>query len=354
MDSGSVSLPLSDYFNIPTLVIGYFPLKRPEHWFTKLARFFEGEKHPPKPFSEEKARLDINVTGDVDASLKQIRHHVKRTTKQVIRALEQGSTYHGYKNRSAKPCLRYQIVDEIEFLEPLPTLEQPGFDAPLTDYVSIMERVDIRSWVEERGVKEVWIWGYHGNKVVLWESNMAGPFGDISNSNRDPHDLPVLDKTYTVYHYNYQRGPSEAVEDHIHQIEHVLNYVDGRDVTLPQQWSELLFWGRFVGSDHTHKIVNPGCGWAHYPPNAERDYDWANRRYVWTDIEDWRPDGSGQKKRINCERWHCNSLDWFIYWMQNLPGPNNGLAYWGRPLTNWWVFIGNFDGAMEHGLKLVR
>ena len=106
----------------------------------------------------------------------------------------------------------------------------------MTDYNKIMQRVGIKQWVEEKGVKEVWLWGYHGGVVGLWESNMAGPFGDISNSNRDPNDLPVLKKTYTVYHYNYQRGASEAVEDHMHQIEAVLNYVDGRDRTPPDQW----------------------------------------------------------------------------------------------------------------------
>jgi hypothetical protein len=207
----------------------------------------------------------------------------------------------------------------------------------MTDYNAIMNRIDIRRWVEERGVKEVWLWGYHGGVIDLWESNMAGPYGDISNSDRDPHDLPVLDKTYTVYHYNYGRGPSEAVEDHMHQIEAILRHIDSH-----------LFWDRFVG--------RPGegrCGWSHYPPNAERDYDWANPNYVWTDIEDWIPEGTGQKQQFNCQRWNRDSLTWFIYWMQNLPGANHGLMYRGCPLTNWWVFIGDFDGVMRKGLGLV-
>lgn len=345
--------PLEPPWTIPTLVVSYFPLKRASvertHWTAKFARFLG---YTVNTLSSTQNRLDRSITGDVDAPLEAIRRHVKRTTAQVVRALKTGSTYHSYKDPTAQPSLRYEIVDEIEFLEPVPTLNKQGFDVPLTDYQAIMKRINIRYWVEERGIKEVWIWGYHGNKVILWESNMAGPYGDISNSNRDPGDLPVLDQTYTVYHYNYQRGPSEAVEDHIHQIEAVLNYVDGRDTTPPDRWDELLFWGRFVGSDRSHKIINPGCGWAHYPPNAERDYDWANRRYVQTDIEDWRPDGTGQKQRLNCERWNCDSLTWFIYWMQNLPGTDNGLRYQGRPLTNWWHFIGDFDTAMEQNLKL--
>jgi hypothetical protein len=181
---------------------------------------------------------------------------------------------------------------------------------------------------------------------------MSSPFGDVSNSDQDPKDLPVLGRTYTVYHYNYQRGTSEAVEDHMHQIEAVLNHVDGRDRTPASQWTNLLFWGRFVGSDHTHKIVRPGCGWAHYPPNAERDYDWANPRFVETDLDDWTPEGTGRKSRLNCERWKCNSLQWFITWMQHLPGRDNKLTFRGKPLNNWWVFIGDYDWAMRNHLRL--
>lgn len=300
-----------DVFVIPTLVISYFPVKN--------------------------GRIDRAITGDVSAPLADIRRHTLNTTQRVIQALETGSAYHGYKDRTAQPCLEYQIVDTLEFLEPLPTWPKPGHRVPMTDYNAIMERVNIREWVEERGVKEVWLWGYHGGVIDLWESNMAGPYGDISNSDRDPHDLPVLNKTYTVYHYNYGRGPSEAVEDHMHQIEAVLRHLDPH-----------LFWDKFVG-----KPGEGRCGWAHYPPNGERDYDWANINYVWTDIEDWTPEGIGPKQRLNCNRWNGDSLTWFVYWMQNLPGANNGLTYRGRPLTNWWRFISNFDEAMERGLKLV-
>jgi hypothetical protein len=297
-------------YDIPVLVVSYFPVR--QGW------------------------IDPALTGDVHAPLDAMRRHTTQTTQEVIRALERGSIYHGYKDPNARPSLRYQVVDSLEFLEPLPTHAKPGHRAPMTDYKAIMQRVDIRQWVEERGVKEVWLWGYHGGMVDIWESNMAGPHGDVSNSDRDPHDLPVLDRTYTVYHYNYQRGASEAVEDHMHQIEAVLRHVDPH-----------LFWDLFVG-----KPGEGRCGWSHYPPNAERDYDWANRSYVWTDIEDWTPEGSGQQQRMNCTRWNCDSLTWFIYWMQNIPGANNDIIYRGRPLTNWWQFVGDFDRAMRSGKYL--
>ncbi len=298
-------------FVIPVLMVSYFPVR-------------EGA-------------IDRQVTGDVGAPLDVMRGHVQTTSAQVVDALQRGSTYHGYKDPHAQPSLRYTIVESLEVLEPLPTWPKPGHQVPMTDYHTIMQRIDARTWVEARGVKEIWLWGYHGGVIDLWESNMAGPFGDLSNSDRDAHDLPVFGQTYTVYHYNYQRGPSEAVEDHMHQIEAVLGTIDRH-----------LFWDRFVG-----KPGEGRCGWAHYPPNGVRDYDWANPTSVWTDIEDWTPEGSGRRQQLNCARWQGDSLAWFAYWMQNVPGADNGLTFRGRPLSNWWTFIGDFDRAMRARLGLV-
>ena len=126
------------------------------------------------------------------------------------------------------------------------------------------------------------------------------------------------------------------------------------DRTPQDQWSKLLFWGHFVGSDRSGKIVRPGCGWAHYPPNGERDYDWSNPKYVETHMDAWKPDGSKQKTRLNCQRWRGNSLRWFIYWMQHLPGPNNSLTFHDQPLNNWWVFIGDYDRSKLKGLGLME
>ena len=299
-------------FFVPVLVINYFPVKN--------------------------GRIDKAATGDVDAPLEKMQDHVVRTTWDVMYALEHGSAYRRYKNNRATPCLRYGVVDTIEFHEPLPTWNKPGRKVAMTDYNAIMERIDARYWVEEVGVKEFWIWGYHGGVLDLWESNMAGPYGDISNSDRDPNDLPVFDKTYTVYHYNYQRTASEAVENHMHQIEAVLREIDHK-----------LFWKTFVG-----KPGEGRCGWAHFPPNGERDYDWQNPKKVMSDIEDWQPDGRGELKEMNCDQWHADSLNWFIYWMQSLPGANNEIKYKGRRLTNWWSFIGDFDNAMSRGMGLVE
>ena len=320
-------------FKVPVVIVKYFPVKD--------------------------GMIDIKVTGDIGGPLEAMRKRTDKITEEVLYAMEEGSRYHGYKDKTAKPSLDFKIVKTYEFLDPLPTVEKKGPGAPFTDYNAIMKRINGKKWVEKKGVKEIWVFGYHGGVVGLWESNMSGPYGDISNSNRNPDDLPKLNKTCTVYHYNYQRGRGEALEDHMHQIEAVLNYIDGRRKTPREEWGKLLYWGKFVGSDKSGKMVPTSdgfyrCGWSHFPPNAVGNYDWQNKRVVMSDIEDWKPDGTGKKKTISSDIWNRDSYTWFMYWMQNMPGKDNGLAFDGKKLTNWWIFIGDFDYAMKNKMKLTE
>ena len=301
-------------WTVPVLVIKYFPL------------------------TPDRKRLDPKVTGNVGAPLEEIRRKVERITREACEALEEGSRFRAYKNPRALPSLRYAVIDTKEFLEAEPVSKKKFGGAFLPDYAAILKRVGIRRYVEKLGVKEVWIWGYHNKQVALWESNMASPYGDVSNSDRDPKDLPVFaGRTYTVYHYNYERETTEAIEDHMHQIEAVLRHHGG------------ALWKAFEGKPGAWR-----CGNAHFPPNGRKDYDWANKAFVESDIEDWRPDGFGEKKRLNCDRWGGDSLRWFVYWMQSIPGRRNGLVSQGKRLTNWWAFLGDYDLVRREGIGLVE
>jgi len=307
---------------IPVLMISYYPLK--------------GDQ------------IDRAKTGDVGGSYAELKAKCDKNTSMAMAALEEGSRFRGYKDYLAKPSLDYKVVGSYEFHEAMPVLpKKPDEREPLTDYNSIVKRVGIKDWVEKKGVKEVWIWGYHGGVLNLWESNMSSPFGDVSNSDRNEKDLPLLSKTYTVYHYNYGRGVGEMLENHMHQLEHLLNHVDGRDTAPPEKWPELLFWGKFVGSDISHKLVTEPkrCGWTHYAPNSETDYDWDNQRFVESDIEDWKPEGGGKVSRISSDRWGADGIRWRVYWLQAIPGQNHGLTYKGKALRNWWTFVHDWDKA---------
>ncbi len=295
-------------WTVPVLVINYFPL------------------------TKDRRNIDIRVTSNVGAPVKEMEARCLRMTREVVRALEEGSRFRPYRNPKAAPSLKYKVVGRLTFYEPVPLHPRKKQYA---DYNKIMERVNIADWVEKKGVREVWIWGYHSKEVGPVESNMASIHGNVSNSARDPFDLPVLKHTYTVYHYNYERDASMAVHNHLHQIEAVMR----------QHGGEL--WQTFEGKPGAWR-----CGNCHFPVNGKRDYDYANKEYVLSDIEDWKPEGFGEKKRINCARWEADDMKWYIYWMQAIPGKDNGLTYRGRPLSNWWEFIGDYDQAVLRKRKL--
>jgi len=284
------------------------------------------------PLTPDGTRLDKSITSNIDATLPDIRKKCDRMTKDAAAALTDGSRFRPYNNPAAKPSLYFKVIKTIEYLEPLP-INPKKTDKP--DYIKILERENIKKWVEETGVKEVWIWAYHSKTVSPWESNMASPTGDISNSDRDAADLPILKNTYTVYHYNYERETQEAVHNHIHQIEAVMRKFGGP------------LWKTFEGTkDHWR------AGNCHFPPNAEHDYDYNNPRTVQSDIEDWKPEGYGQMKPLNAKLWNGDSLQWFIYWMRSIPGHENGLTFKNQKLTNWWIYFGDYDNAVKNRVGL--
>ncbi|MGB9911570.1 MAG: discoidin domain-containing protein, partial [Microgenomates group bacterium] len=238
---------------------------------------------------------------------------------------------------------------------------QEGFKKPTTpDHYKIFTKLlnppeGFCNYIESKGIKEIWIWMYHNDWVGPIEFSVVGKDkeGRVHKISYFDINFPICNKSYAVFDYNYQGGLGDLLEDHAHRIEETLNYFDGRHLTPPDQWQNLLFWGNFVGSDISHKIIKPGCGWTHRPPNGESDYDWRNEREVLSDCENWRPDGKGEKKLVSCHTWYgpvCEDdggTKFKIWWMQNIP-------------SVWWVYIGNFDLAInesrdENGnLKLVN
>lgn len=317
----AISLDKSKQYQMPVLVLSYLPTR-------------------------DGVNLDSSVTG-INSTLSSMRSHINQIKNQAIQTLENGSRYHAYGNNSVPAALDYSIYSEQEYLQTLPLGLSIGDGLYRPDYRSILNQHNICSLVENQGVKEVWLFGWHYGNIVPAESNMAGPLGDISNSERSD-DMPVCAKTYVLYNYNYGRGASEAVHNHGHQIEVVMKHFGdpGFEDTFIGPWET---YGDNDGSGgNFHR-----CGWTHEPPNSrsrgEPQYDYTNTRSVWTDCEDWKPDGSGQKKYLSCSAWGCNELGYHTWRWQSMPGLNNTLV----GVSNWWDFIGDIDQAKSNNLKLV-
>lgn len=322
--------------SVPILVLKYFPLQA-------------GTQN-----------LDAAVTGMND-SLASIRSKVDSLTQQGIDKMEIGSTYHGYKDVSAAKSLDYFVLDTKEFLSAMPVSNNQipwNLNVFRPDYMKMLNDVNICDYVNNSGVKQVWVWGYHFGNIEPVESNMAmgtapqafwnhGTYGDVSNSEQI-NDMPICSKTYTLYNYNYGRGLGELLEDHGHQLESVYSFVDNN------------LWSKFKNPYGEPAPVVNSCGWTHAGPNSKSEYQpgWASEATVKSNCEDWHPDGSGVINDVNCHTWYgaaCldnGGVEFKIWWMQNIPGKDNNLMDGIRQLRNWWDFYGDFDSAVQQGKNL--
>src|SRR5258706_15469158 len=156
------------------------------------------------------------------------------------------------------------------------------------------------------------------------------------------------------------RSQAEAVHNHGHQLESILSYVNKR-----QDGNTRLFWDNFCG--RANGKFQPGrCGNTHCPPNAKGDYDYQNMNLVESDCEDWTPERTGRLKAVNALTWGNINYPWpegtvpsgrtesqyYIYWMQNMPGLNNKIRFSDHSFNNWWQFTADWDHAVEKGIGL--
>ena len=338
------------------------------------------------------ANLDVSVNPDFyelnPISLDALRRRIDTFDIRTKFMLEEGSKFRGYQDPAALPSIGYRVVAYITVYEPTPPGKVKGVVAGLPvyqpDYHQILERFNGQHYVDVLGVKQFWLWTGEFNAAspvydpqihkpasfrALDESDMSSPLtGDISNSGRDPTDLPVYSSTYVMYDQNFRRSDREAVHGRGHQLEQVLEYAN-----LRKDGNSALFWQKFVGyaqSDPNRDFRQGRCGWTHTPPNTSAEYDYrTNYNEVASDIADWTPEGVGQKTLVSAHTWgdhpyawplgtgpslqeDRNEAHWYIYWMQSMPGRGNSIPFGADRMTNWWRFTGDWDGSIRGGLGL--
>ena len=311
-------------------------------------------------------------------SLDTIQTRCLEFTRRRKMMAEEGSRFRGYKDPAALPALGYRIVEQLFVYEHAPaSTKRASSGGWFVDYDRILRSDGILDRIRNEGVREVWYCdsGFDSSFPSFdpaihaaadaragWESNMASPTtGDISNSDRDPNDLPIVDHTYIVYGIAYRRSQAEAMHNVGHQMEAMFSWVNQR-----QDGNSRLFWRSFVGQNSSNQFVTGRVGWTHMPPNTVEHYDYHNTASVPADIEDWRPDGNGEKKLITRSTWYDlvypwpgaqdfhqrEESQWYTYWMQNFPGRGNRIPHPSGWMTNWWAFVGDWDAAVRSGLGL--
>lgn len=314
-------------------------------------------------------------------SLDSLQRLTMRFAKRRKMMVEHGSRFRGYSNPAAPPSLGYRVIEHIivyDQIPPHPTKRQmqiPG-NPRFEDWHTAISDVNLEPLMRAQRVRELWVaWAsFDGNYPVYnparhkvedmragWESNMSSPTGDVSNSDRDRNDAPVLDHTYIIYGINFRRTQAEAVHNVGHQLEAMLSHINSR-----QDGNQFLFWRSFVGQNASNQFISGRAGWTHMPPNTTVGYDYLNTTPVSSDIQDWRPDNTGAKTQVNASTWgnlvypwpgETNfaqrvESQWYTYWFQNFPGRGNQIRHGGNWMTNWWAFVADWDAALRSGLGL--
>lgn len=336
----SLSTPRSGaLYQIPVAIIRYFP-------------------------TIDGINVDANTSG-YTSTLDALKTKQTSVEKKLKFMLEEGSRFRGYKNSSVSSSLGYKVVKIITVYEEVP----PGFPTATNgvyfpDYKQIFNRLNVKNLVEGiQGVKEIWLEQYVNGRVALNESNLASPLsGDVSSSLRTNDDLPVYAKSYTVFGINFAQFENQAASHHGHHLEALLT-----SANIQQDGDDLLFQESFIGRNTDGNFLPGRCGKTDRPPNSTANFDFNNMTAVESDIEDWFPDESGARKFVNSDTWgqlpypwpetptNRTEGQWYIYWMQAIPGFNNQITRFGTErMTNWWEFAADWDSAIQTKLGLTK
>ncbi len=191
---------------------------------------------------------------------------------------------------------------------------------------------DLCAYIVANNIDQVWFWkdvdfdngGYSQEYTTVWSNNILP---------KQSKSLCAGKRTFTILGLDQNRGIGEALHIFGHSLDGIISSIQGSD----------LYWTKWTGTNAPKRI----CGDVHFPPNAETEYDYMYRGDGVTPCEDWKPDGTGVVSVFGCTRWGCSQEGYMKWWLQNAPNANNGLAYGGKVLPNWWDLLSDTDKALS-------
>ncbi len=361
------------------------------------------EYYPPDPKNSN--LLDGDETGWKEGAQidgRTIKFWEGKTLEMISKGLElinEATRYHGYKDSNAPQFLSYSVAERKKYYQPIPRgyafLDQGKPRAYRPDYGSILRNLNICDYVDKNGVKEVWMYGYHADRpgiagITPDESKMSSKYGDISNglpkeeSIPEKFRMPICKNSYVLYNFTYQPdgNPGNNLHNRMHQLDNIIPFAEG-STFWPMcvgkncnNTKNSIYWGDFseVPNEYTGLIRQDGsrvqdyrssCGNTHITPN------WTNTKAKYNvagdtqeghydlntmgefNCETWQPDDSKTTYiKASCERWGCSDIGFYKWFMQNLPGYNNGIVYQGKSMRNWWEAMYDFNAFIDKGRSL--
>ncbi len=287
-------------------------------------------------------RATTNYAGSVD----ELRNRIDELETRNAWWSTEATRYHGYADSSAPPSMGFEVIGELEFTES-PPLGEPQPSSPgvfFPDYDAVLSAAGICDWVDNRGIREVWMYTHHHGDLEPTGSKLSSAIGDISNSFRFD-DMPLCANPYTLYNFNFTRDLDVMLLNRAHQIE----------AMLPERDPE-LFLVDFVGGQPP--FSSPArCGNSHWAPNSVDAFVTWNTESVRSDCANWQPDG-GAEESVSCSTWFAaaygdptcfadGGVAFYVWWMQSLPGHDNGISTGDGTLSNWWQPLARLETVQD-------
>lgn len=250
-----------------------------------------------------------------------------------------------WKDIDAYPPVEGRPLRDRDFIEAARTGVWPE---GRTDYLRLIGRYGLAASIDSGRVDEVWLFGAPG--FGYWEAASAGPGAFYINGGVYP-DVPVS-RPFAIMGFSYERGVAEMLHDLAHRTEGTMTHFYGSwnfDYGSATADKPRTRWDRFSAAEAHGQLA--GAGNCHWPPNAEKEYDYDNPREVLSTVELWRgsPRPKGRLTRVSAETWGGPDYQrgFMNWWLSHLPN-SAGTGRDGR-LNNWWryVFGFNLPGGLE-------
>jgi len=245
---------------------------------------------------------------------------------------------------TSRGLARFQIVQRIELNE-FPALTDgyrydpktfltvlnktlPAHLPQYANYQAILTGLNILPRFTSREIDEVWLMGFP--QAGFYESTMGGQGAFWCNSTPQTWSASC-NRRFIVMGFSSERGVGEMLHSFGHRTESILTQVFAKTQGKANLYAQFTLYDK----------IAPGkaqLGTIHFPPNADKDYDYNNPRQVPSNCYDWDnfPAFKEDVRQVNSDEWgNGDTRLLHKWWFRHLPkvaGRTSGVA------NNWWQY----------------
>lgn len=196
------------------------------------------------------------------------------------------------------------------------------------DYDAIIAGFGLLNRVESGQIDEVWLFGFP--YAGFYESIMVGPGAFWCNA------PPIvrsdgISRRFVIMGFNYERDVGPMLESFGHRVESHLKHTWRNFHGAENLWEQFILYDKVASG-------RANCGWMHYAPNSQVDYEWGNPASVPSNCDDWLnfPSFQGLVRQVDCHEWGNGDMRaHHKWWFKHLPkatGSTHGIA------NAWWLY----------------